>query len=132
MYIKNAPLLPPAQERIVTSCLDCAFEVHKRLGPGFREHIYMRAYQLELNLRRILFEAEKELIVRYKEWTLPGQRVDLIVEQTVIVEIKSVKRLTELHAAQVISYLRAAELRVGLLLNFNETRLKNGLRRVVL
>ena len=72
------------------------------------------------------------MTVRYKQWELTGQRIDLIVDGTVIVEIKAAVRLQPVYVSQIVSYLRTTNLRVGLLMNFNETRLKNGLRRVVL
>jgi GxxExxY protein len=132
MYLRQSADLSPQQEAIVSSCLDCGMAVHRVLGPGYKECIYCRAFQLELDSRGIRFEAEKSVTVRYKQWDLVGQRIDLIVEGTVIVEIKSVDRLQPVYVSQIVSYLRATNLRVGLLMNFNETRLENGLRRVVL
>ena len=132
MYLRQSSVLSPEQEAIVSSCLDCGMAVHRVLGPGYKECIYCRAFQLELDLRGIKFEAEKAVTVRYKQWELTGQRIDLIVEGTVIVEIKAAERLQPVYVSQIVSYLRTTNLRVGLLMNFNETRLKNGLRRVVL
>jgi GxxExxY protein len=79
----------------------------------------------------LAFECEKKILVRYKNWSIPGQKVDLIVEKLVLVEIKAVPRLRPLHRDQVRSYLRTTELRVGLLINFNTTLIKHGLRRIV-
>ena len=78
------------------------------------------------------FEREKAVDVRYKQWTIPGQRIDLIVEGLVIVELKAVSRLKEIHRRQVLSYLKSTGLPVGLVMNFNTVLLKNGLMRVVL
>ena len=78
------------------------------------------------------FEREKAVDVRYKQWTIPGQRIDLIVEGLVIVELKAVSRLKEIHRRQVLSYLKSTGLPVGLVMNFNTVMLKNGLMRVVL
>jgi GxxExxY protein len=119
------------QEKIVAQVIDCGVTVHRVLGPGFRERIYSRAFRLELDSRRLRFECEKPILVRYKDWAIPGQRVDLIVEELVLVEIKVVPRLRPVHRAQVISYLKTTGLRVGLLMNFNAALLKQGLQRVV-
>ncbi len=119
--------LTAEQESIVSSAIDCGFTVHRTLGPGFREKIYERAFCLELESRGLQFETEKPILVRYKDWEIPGQKVDLIVEGIVLIEIKTVPRLRPIHRAQVLSYLRTLELRVGILMNFNVPVLKDGL-----
>jgi GxxExxY protein len=119
------------QERIVSASMDGAFTVHRTLGPGFRERIYERAYCLELGSRGLRFETEKPILVKYKQWEIPGQKVDLVVEDVVLVEIKAVPRLLPVHRAQVISYLKTLGLRVGLLINFNVPVLKDGFKRIV-
>lgn len=123
--------LTAEQERIVSTAIDCGFTVHRTLGPGFREKIYERAFSLELEARTLKFESEKPILVRYKDWEIPGQTVDLVVEGIVLVEIKAVPRLRPVHRAQVLSYLKTMGLRVGLLMNFNVVVLKDGLRRIV-
>jgi GxxExxY protein len=123
--------LSAEQEAIVTNAIDCGFAVHRALGPGFREKIYERAYCLELELRRLRFESQKSILVRYKQWKIPGQKVDLVVENLVLIEIKAVPRLRPIHRSQVLSYLKTLELRVGILMNFNVAVLKHGLRRIV-
>jgi GxxExxY protein len=132
VFAKKAPLLNDEQERIVTETIACAMAVHRELGPGFRERIYERAMCLELDSRGMKFECEKSIEVRYKEWRIPGQRIDLIVEGVVLVEIKAVPQQRQLHVLQVVSYLKSTNLRVGLLMNFNTSRLKDGLRRIVI
>lgn len=132
MLLKTDTPLSPLQERIVTVAIDAAVTVHRELGPGFRERIYKRAYCLELDSRGLKFETEKPIEVKYREWLIPGQRIDLIVESVVLVEIKAVPRLRSLHRCQVISYLKTTGLRVGLLLNFNAPLMKQGLQRIVL
>ena len=132
MFLKTDTPLSPEQERIVTVAIDAAVTVHRELGPGFRERIYKRAYCLELDSRGLKFETEKPIEVRYREWLIPGQRIDLIVDSVVLVEIKAVPRLRSLHRWQVISYLKTTGLRVGLLLNFNAPLMKQGLQRIVL
>jgi len=119
-------------ESVVTKVMDCAFALHRELGPGFKEIIYERAFRLELDSRGIRFESERAVEVKYRSWLIPGQRIDLIVEGVVLVEIKAVPRLKQLHEMQTLSYLKTTGLRVGLLMNFNSTLLKNGLKRLVM
>jgi GxxExxY protein len=104
--------------------------VHRELGPGFRELIYHRAFTLELGSRGLRFETQKPIVVRYKEWEIPGQKVDLIVASVVLIELKVVPRLKPVHRHQVQSYLRTTDLKIGLLMNFRTSLLKDGLRRV--
>jgi GxxExxY protein len=123
--------LNPAEEKSLTKAMDCAFAVHRELGPGFKEKIYERAFCLELDARGISFETEKSIDVQYKTWAISGQRVDLVVEGVVLVEIKAARKLLKLHERQVRSYLKTMGLRAALLVNFNTTLLKNGLQRIV-
>jgi GxxExxY protein len=94
--------------------------------------IYKRAYCLELAARGIPFESEKPIRVRYRDWEIPGQQVDLIVRGSVLVEIKAVPRLREIHRAQALSYLKTLNLRVALLINFGAATFKGNVKRVVL
>ncbi len=123
--------LTESEETLVTAAMDCGFAVSRTLGPGFREKIYERAYCLELDSKGLLFECEKKIEVKYKQWSIPGQKVDLIVAGVVLVEIKTVPRLREIHRAQVLSCLKTTGLRVGLLMNFNTIAFKDGFRRIV-
>ena len=111
--------------------IGAAIEVHRHLGPGFLESIYHRALCLELRERGISFAVEKAIAVVYKGHTLHSQKLDLIVESRLVVEVKAVAQLEEIHGSQVVSYLRATGLRAGLLLNFNSTVMKAGIRRIV-
>jgi len=131
MYEKKEPLLSPEHERIVTSAIAGAITVHRELGPGFKERIYERAFALELEERGLKFESEKKIDVRYKQWLIPGQKVDLVVEGVVLIELKAIPRLKPLHTSQVISYLKTMDLRVGLLMNFNVRLFRDGLKRIV-
>ena len=119
-------------ETVVSETISCAISVHRELGPGFKEIIYHRAFRLELKSRELSFESDKPILVKYRDWMIPGQTIDLIVGGVVLVEVKAVPRLRESHRSQVISYLRTTGLRVALLLNFNAPLLKEGMRRVVL
>ena len=124
--------IPPAIEKVASACVDCGLYVHRTLGPGFKELIYQRAYYLELDSRGIKYECEKAINVRYRTWEIPGQRVDLIVEGMVIVEIKAVPSVRAIHRLQTLSYLKTTGLRVAFVMNFNSPLFKDGLRRVVL
>ncbi|MGC8810835.1 MAG: GxxExxY protein [bacterium] len=115
-------------EKIISS----AIEVHKILGPGLLESIYEEALCYEFQLKGIKFERQKELDVLYKGKVIKGQRVDLIVDGEVIVEIKSVRRLEDIFTAQLLSYLKSTGLKRGLLINFGQKRLIDGLKRVSL
>lgn len=130
MLHKHADLTPE-QEAIVSFTIGCAIAVHRELGPGFKEAIYHKAFTLELQSRGISFESEKPITVKYREWSIPGQKVDLVVEATVLVELKAVPRLRSLHKYQVQSYLRTTALPIGLLMNFNAPLLKDGMQRIL-
>jgi len=129
--LKVASPLSETEELVISRAMDCAFAVHRELGPGFREKIYQAAYCLEMTARGISFEREKKIDVVYKQWTIPGQQVDLVVEGLVLLELKAVPKLLKVHERQVRSYLKTMRLRAGLLVNFNTALLKNGLRRVI-
>ena len=123
--------LPAEQEAIVSKAIGCGIAVHRELGPGFKERIYHTAYRLELESQGIPFESDKRIVVKYRNWEIPGQQIDLIVGGVVLVELKAVPKLRVLHECQVRSYLRTTRLNVGLLLNFNAPLLKQGMRRIV-
>ncbi len=123
--------IPGATEEIVRGVIGCALAVHKELGPGFVERIYREAMRLELEARRLRFEIEKPIAVLYRGCPILGQRVDLVVEDAVVVELKAVAAIEPVHVAQVLSYLKTLSLRVGLVINFHEMLLRNGIRRIV-
>jgi GxxExxY protein len=122
--------LPLEVERISHEIIGCAIAVHRELGPGLLEKIYEDALIYELGLRSIRVERQVDIVIPYKGVELRGQRLDLLVGGLVVVEVKSVSALLDVHSAQLLSYLRAARLPLGLLLNFNVTLLKTGLERV--
>ena len=124
--------LPDELEDLVHRTIGCCIVVHRALGPGLLEHICSRAVCLELEAAGISFEAEKQIPVWYRDQLLCYQRLDLVVAQQIVLEIKSVERLNPVHHAQLLSYMRASGLRVGLLMNFNVPVLQDGLRRIVL
>ena len=124
--------LSEATEQVVHAAIGCAIEVHTHLGPGYLETIYERAFQIELELRGISYTCEQPVKITYKDRMIHGQRLDLVVEECVLLELKAVEHLQPVHVSQVVSYLKATGLRVGLLLNFNVRWMKDGIRRVVL
>jgi GxxExxY protein len=115
-------------ERII----GCAIEVHRTLGPGLLEHTYEEAICVEMDRRRISFERQSVFPVKYKGVQISTHRVDLIVEKSVVVELKSVDRFDPVFMAQMLTYLRCTGLRVGLLINFNGRVLRSGVRRYLL
>ena len=126
-----SPLTAEA-ERVMSETIGCAIRVHRTLGPGFLESIYRKAMYVELGASGLSYESERPVPVKYRDVEIAGQRVDLIVEGQIVVELKAVVKLDEVHRAQLISYLRATGLRGGLLVNFRVAVLRHGLRRVVL
>jgi GxxExxY protein len=118
----------PLTERIIGFAID----IHRHLGPGLLESAYEECLAFELKQAGILFERQINVPVVYKSIRLDcAYRLDLMIENQLIVEIKSVERLIPIHEAQLITYLRLTGLQVGLLLNFNSDVLKNGIRRLV-
>ena len=119
-------------DSVAHDVIGAAIEVHRHLGPGYLESIYEEALCVELAGRGIRFERQLELGIDYKGKRIGKGRLDLLVENQLIVELKTVERLLPIHQAQVISYLKATSLQLGLLINFNNVVLKQGIKRVVL
>ena len=111
--------------------IGAAIEVHRLLGAGFLESVYESALAVELEARGIFFERQKIISVAYKGYFVGENRLDFLVENTLVVELKAVSNLTPLHEAQALSYLKATNLNLALLINFNVTRLKNGVKRII-
>ena len=115
------------------SVIGCAIEAHRNLGPGLLESTYRQCLAFELSRAGIAFQMELALPVRYKDVVLDcGYRIDLLIRRELIVEIKSVEALLPIHHAQILTYMRLANIPVGLLTNFNVTRLQTGIKRFVL
>jgi GxxExxY protein len=123
--------IPQQDEEIAKAVIGAAIEVHRELGPGFLESIYRKALAYELSLRGFTVEQEKEILVPYKDIQISGQRLDVLVVGRVIVELKCVEEFAPIHQAQLISYLKATGLRLGLLINFKTQLLKDGIKRIV-
>ena len=113
--------------------IGCAIEVHRYLGPGLLESTYRRCLACELSRSGVLFQMEVPLPIHYKDVVLDcGYRIDLLVGGALLLEIKSVETLLPIHQAQLITYLKLARISTGLLMNFNVTKMQNGIKRFVL
>jgi GxxExxY protein len=119
-------------DALAHAVIGAAIEVHRHLGPGFLESVYEEALCVELRLRKIPFERQRPTKVEYKGTYVGEGRLDLLVDDRLIVELKAVRDVTPTHKAIVISYLKATERTLALLINFKVTRLKDGVQRVVL
>lgn len=119
-------------DRLARTVIDAALEVHTLLGPGFLESIYEEALTLELEHRGVPFQRQVPVTIRYKGTPIGEARADLLVGGDLIVELKAVEALAPIHVAQVISYLRAFDCQLGLLITFNVQLLRTGVRRVIL
>jgi len=120
------------ENNIANRIIGAAIAVHRVLGPGLLESAYHAALCRELELQGFTFESEFPIVVEYKGRLIsPAYRGDLLVNNRVIVEIKSVDKLKDIHRAQLLTYLRLTNRRLGLLINFNTTLLKQGIQRVV-
>ena len=125
--------LPEELEALIHRVIGAAIEVHKHLGPGFLESIYETALCHELNLQKIDFEQQKEIVVLYKGKSIKGQKLDLLVGQQLVLELKAVETILPIHTSQLLSYLKATRLRAGLILNFKARQLTaGGIKRVLL
>jgi len=119
-------------DSLTEQIIAAAIEMHRILGPGLLESIYEEALCCELSLRDIQFERQKEIDVVYKKNIIKGQRLDILVSGEVIVEIKAVRKLENIFTAQVLSYLKSTGTKRGLLLNFGQMKLVDGVKRISL
>ncbi len=131
MTLRIPSPLPESLEAIVTHIIGVAIEVHRRLGPGLGEGQDEDAMRIELEFQRLKFEHQRVVVIEYRGRRLRPHRIDLIVENQVVVELKAVESLVPLHYAQVRAYVRATKLRIGLLINFNAPTLTNNIKRVI-
>lgn len=119
------------ENELSNKIIGCAIEVHKQLGPGLLESAYQECLYYELRLLGLDVKKEKPMPVIYKDVKLEHEyRIDLLVENKVVVEVKTVETLNDVHIAQVLTYLKLGNYKLGLLLNFQVTTLKNGIKRV--
>ncbi|OGW14497.1 MAG: GxxExxY protein [Nitrospinae bacterium RIFCSPLOWO2_12_FULL_45_22] len=120
-------------EGLTSKIIACAIEVHRHLGPGLLESTYEECFCHELNINGISFERQKPLPLEYKGIKLDcGYRMDMVVDNKVVIELKCVDKITSVHEAQLLTYLKLSNIRVGLIINFYTSVLKDGIRRLVL
>ena len=131
---KSAKREEPSEEldRLAYAVIGAAIEVHRLLGAGFLESVYEGALCVELQQRGIPFVRQAVVAVTYKGQRVGEGRIDLLVGNALIVELKAVENLTSIHSAQVISYLKMTNQKLGLLINFNVPILKEGIKRIIL
>lgn len=130
--VSQSKLSAMIEDEITQEILSCAFKVHSELGPGLLESAYEECLYYEIISRGIKAVKQKTLPLVYRDVKLDaGYRIDIWVEKKVVVEIKSVDALNEIHQAQVLTYLKLSGSRIGLLINFNVKSLKNGIKRLI-
>ncbi|HKY20854.1 MAG TPA: GxxExxY protein [Vicinamibacterales bacterium] len=130
--IRISSSLDERTEACLAEVVDSGIAVHREVGPGFTEPTYRNAMRVELIARGIPFSCETTFTVPYRGQTVGVYRLDFVVRDCVVVELKAVKNLEPVHLAQVMAYLKASKLRAGLLMNFSGATLKEGLKRIVL
>jgi GxxExxY protein len=131
-YVERPRLEPdPALDDLTAAVIGAAIEVHRQLGPGLDEALYKAGMCVEMRLRNIPFACEVTVPVFYKGEQIGKKRIDLVVGERIVVELKAVECLTALHKAQLHTYLKIMNYRLGLLINFNCPVLKDGIKRVI-
>lgn len=123
--------IPGPLNELCYGIVGAAIEVHRHLGPGFVESAYEKALEIELAARSISFDSQLPVHVHYKDRLVAEHRVDLLVQSSVVVELKAIEAIKAVHCAQLKAYLKACSLTVGLLINFNVPVLKEGVRRIL-
>jgi len=111
-------------EDLTKKIIGCAMEVHKRLGNGFQEVIYQRALEIEMKLAGLVFVREMEMPIFYREYEIGTRRVDFFVEEKIMVELKTIIKLEDVHLSQAMNYLEAYKMEIGLLINFGSKSLE--------
>ena len=124
--------LDSTTEARITEVIDCGFVIHRDVGPGFMEPLYSNAMCVELRTRNIPFEREKVVTVKYRDEPVGIHRLDFVIWECIVVELKAVKALEPAHHAQIMAYMKASRIRVGLLMNFCAATFKEGTKRIVL
>ena len=131
--VRTRALVGDLPENVITErIIKCAIEVHRQLGPGLLERVYEEALTIECELEGLHVDKQVKIPVEYKGRTIGEYRLDLLIEDLVIVEIKSVERYDPVFEAQILTYLKITGKKVGLLINFNSRLVKDGTRRFIL
>ncbi|VGO17526.1 hypothetical protein PDESU_06123 [Pontiella desulfatans] len=128
---KKKAITTDRQEELVKQFIDAAITVHRELGPGYDEAIYENALAIEMDIRGIPYERQKVFDVTFKGHVVGEGRMDFVLGSEVVVELKTVDKLSPKHTAQTIKYLKALGKPLGLLVNFHEYLLKDGLKRII-
>ena len=125
--------LPEHEERIATKIVDAAFTVHKRLGPGLLENVYEVCFCYELEKRNLSVKRQVNIPIKYDNLIFDeGLRLDVLVEDSIICELKAVDKINPVWDAQILSHLRMLDKRLGFLINFNVPKIKSGIKRIIL
>ncbi|MBI5354683.1 MAG: GxxExxY protein [Chloroflexi bacterium] len=124
--------MPENDDPLTRRIIACAIEVHKKLGPGLLEKLYKEAMVIEMQLGNLKVEKNVKIPVEYRGRSIGDYYIDLLVEDKVILELKSVERHDPVFEAQILSYMKLTEKKVGLLINFNSKMVKDGIKRFVL
>lgn len=133
MALRKYTDLDAQVEKISQKVVHCLYEVHKNIGPGYLEKIYEDCLCEEFELQGVKYTRQAPLKIIYKGREIPTlYRLDLVVENKIIIELKCVEKILPVHKAQIMSYLKMSDLELGFLMNFNSVLMKEGLRRVVL
>jgi GxxExxY protein len=120
------------ENQLAREIVDAAYQIHSKLGPGLFESVYEVVLSHELEKRGLVVERQKTIPIRYDKFEFDeGFRADIVVENSVIIELKSVETISPVHKKQLLTYLRLADMRLGLLINFGAVLIKNGISRVV-
>lgn len=120
------------ENQIANRVIGCALEVHKALGPGLLESAYQECLCYKLRKEGLIVEKQKPMPLIFQEVKLEiGYRIDILVENKVVIEIKSVEAFNDVHLAQTLTYMRLGNFKLGLLINFNVNLLKNGIKRII-
>ncbi|MFQ6678770.1 MAG: GxxExxY protein [Fidelibacterota bacterium] len=128
---KDAENIEMELNKITEKIIGCAIEVHKKLGPGLLESVYEKALCIELRIAGLKFERQKSLPVLYKNESIGEFKIDILVENKIVLELKSVERHDPIFEAQILSYMKLGNYPLGLLINFNSKLLKDGIKRFI-
>ena len=125
--------LSPRTEEIANEIVDASFSVHSNLGPGLLESVYEECLAYELSERNLSFERQLVMPINYKDQKIDtGLRLDFLVENKIVLEIKAVEALVSVHTSQVLTYMKLGGYRLGFLINFNAPVIKDGIKRIIL